>query len=612
MEVENVILCAIFETLGLGGYIMIDPLISLAFSVYSNKGVYALLLGSGISRAAGIPTGWDVVVDLIQKVAALEGQDTSADPEGWYTQRFGETPDYSKLLDALAKSPPERQQLLRGYFEPTEKEREQGLKTPTSAHKAIAELVSRGYIKVIITTNFDRLLERALEEVGVIPIVISTTDAIKGAPPIQHNACTIIKVHGDYLDTRIKNTPAELGQYEAELNQLLDRVYDEYGLIISGWSGDWDVALRAAIERCVSRRFTTYWSSRSEPSNKAKQLITHRRGEIIIIPSADAFFTQLNEKVLALEDIAQPHPLSSKMAIATLKRYLVDERHRIALHDLLMRETQQVLSEISQERFPLGTPEPKNEELAKRVTLYEAHTSPLIALMITGCYWGNSDQASLWTKLLTQIANPVDNRGGFVYQIWDKLQHYPALLLAYAGGIAAVINKQYHNLAAILLNTKVSRWHGEAEGPLVSLIQPHLVIEKETARSLPGHERQYVPTSERLFQVLRVPFKDILPKDEDYEKAFDYFEAFFTLVVADIENKQDGSKWAPYGRFGYKLRRDTREDKNPIYIIQKEAEAIGEKWEPLHAGFFDRSADRFKKVQEFLPEIIARWNRDMF
>ena len=52
---------------------MIDPITALAFSVYENKGVYALLLGSGVSRAAYIPTGWEVTLDLIKRVAALEG-----------------------------------------------------------------------------------------------------------------------------------------------------------------------------------------------------------------------------------------------------------------------------------------------------------------------------------------------------------------------------------------------------------------------------------------------------------------------------------------------------------------------------------------------------------
>ena len=60
----------------------------------------------------------------------------------------------------------ERQQLLRAYFEPNDQEREEGEKEPTAAHRAIAALAAQGFIKVIITTNFDRLVETALREEG--------------------------------------------------------------------------------------------------------------------------------------------------------------------------------------------------------------------------------------------------------------------------------------------------------------------------------------------------------------------------------------------------------------------------------------------------------------
>jgi hypothetical protein len=40
----------------------IEPELSLAFSVRSGPGTYAILLGSGVSRAAGVPTGWEVTL----------------------------------------------------------------------------------------------------------------------------------------------------------------------------------------------------------------------------------------------------------------------------------------------------------------------------------------------------------------------------------------------------------------------------------------------------------------------------------------------------------------------------------------------------------------------
>ena len=232
---------------------MIDPIHSLAFSVQANPGVYAVLLGSGVSRAAKIPTGWEVTLDLIRKLAELHGETSDPDPERWYLEKVDQEANYSNLLDELAKTPAERQQLLRTYWEPAEQEREDGEKQPTAAHRAIATLVAQGFIKVIITANFDRLVETALNDAGVVPTVLSSPDQVQGALPLIHTQCCVFKVHGDYLDTRIRNTPDELDQYPPEFDQLLDRIFDEFGLIVCGWSAEWDGALRSALTRAPSR-----------------------------------------------------------------------------------------------------------------------------------------------------------------------------------------------------------------------------------------------------------------------------------------------------------------------------------------------------------------------
>ncbi|MBW2161433.1 MAG: hypothetical protein JRH14_15955 [Deltaproteobacteria bacterium] len=48
---------------------MIEPTVSLALTLESNPGVYACMLGSGVSATSGIPTGWGIVVDVIKRVA---------------------------------------------------------------------------------------------------------------------------------------------------------------------------------------------------------------------------------------------------------------------------------------------------------------------------------------------------------------------------------------------------------------------------------------------------------------------------------------------------------------------------------------------------------------
>ncbi len=58
----------------------VDPTVSLALSMTTGPGTYALLLGSGVSRAAGIPTGWEITLDLVRKAAAAGGRTPSTTP----------------------------------------------------------------------------------------------------------------------------------------------------------------------------------------------------------------------------------------------------------------------------------------------------------------------------------------------------------------------------------------------------------------------------------------------------------------------------------------------------------------------------------------------------
>ena len=104
---------------------MINPTESLAFSMQANPGVYAVLVGSGVSRAAKIPTGWEITLDLVRKLAALRKENCDPDPERWYLNTFNKEANYLDLLDALCGTPAERQQLLRDYFEPSADDRDE-------------------------------------------------------------------------------------------------------------------------------------------------------------------------------------------------------------------------------------------------------------------------------------------------------------------------------------------------------------------------------------------------------------------------------------------------------------------------------------------------------
>jgi hypothetical protein len=586
---------------------MIDPMVSLAFAVYSNKGAYALLLGSGISRASGIPTGWEVVLDLIRKVAKLEGEDCEPDPAEWFRKKHGAEPNYSKILDEIAKSPVDRQQLLRGYFEPTEEEREQNLKLPSAAHKAIAQMVAAGYLRIIIQTNFDRLTEKALEEVGISPTVISTTDQFLGALPLAHSSATVLKLHGDYLDTRIKNTEQELAAYDKELDEILDRIFDEYGLIVSGWSGDWDIALRASIERCPNRRFTTFWATRSPLGEMAKRLVIHRQAVVIQSDDANHLFQSLSVKVNALANMTALHPLSAKMAAATVKRYLVDPSAKIRLRDLVHEETEKLYAEITGPAFSFEIQIQPEEEFVKRVEKYEALCETLVSIFVTGCYWGDVNTGKIWTASLQRIVNPPVNRSGLDYLL--KLRRYPALLLLYSAGLAAVAAGNYDILAAVLTKPKASDQRGNNLS-ICSEVYPLAVMDVGIGHLLPGLDRHHTPVSDHLLDELRGPLREFLPRDKDYQEIFDRFEYLLGLVHADLNRDEyNNGWWGPFGCFAWRGRHFNQ----AVDISQRLAEEIdaeGAGWPLLKSGLFGGSLEQLKiaktKFDCFLSTVRFR------
>ena len=580
----------------------IDPVHSLAFSIQANHGVYAVLLGSGVSRAAKIPTGWEITLDLIRKLAAVHGEECGSEPERWYLEKFGKEASYSDLLNDIAKTQAERQRLLRAYFEPIDEEREEGAKAPTAAHRAIAGLAVKGFIKVIITTNFDRLVETALHDAGVVPTILSSPDQVQGARPLIHTKCCVFKVNGDYLDTRIRNTPDELDEYPQEFDKLLDRIFDEFGLIVCGWSAEWDGALCKAMFRASSHRFTTYWAARGEPGDKARRLIEHRRAELITIDDADSFFTSVQQHVESIEEYSQVHPLSIEAAAASLERYLPDPRYRIQLSNLIQQTVEQVVEITSGEGFDVqGSTYIDSESVTKRVRKYEAACATLMAMATIGGRWAEEEHHQVWQQSLQRLGS-IDVTGGIVF--WIDLKKYPATLLLYALGLGAVEAGRLRFLGN-LFGTTIHRRH-EEDLAAVRILPPSLLFDDggQVIQELEGMEKRYRSLNDWIHDVLRTHTERIIPDDKRYTRVFDKLEILIALGCAHKEPLEE-EYWAPPGAFAYR-----REQIRVFHEIEESLATMLDESPYVTSGIFGATAEECKQgvtdLKEFLYKIRNR------
>lgn len=530
---------------------LLDPVSSLAFEMHASKGMFALLLGSGISRTAKIPTGWEITLELVRRVAAVRGADTNGDPASWYKAHAGEDPDYSKLLDALATTPTQRQQLIQPFIEPDQAEIARGEKRPTAAHRAIAQLMGKGFIRVVITTNFDRLLEQALAEIGVHASVLSSEDHIAGAMPLVHAGPTIIKVHGDYLDTRIKNTISELSTYGPQLDKLLDRVFDEYGLVVCGWSADWDVALKAAIDRAPSRRFPMYWASRGAPSASADAIISRRAGKLVQIVAADDFFAELEDKVRAVEAINRPHPLSAELAVAMLKEYVPEPKHRIRLHDLLVGERNRTLNALASQVFETNHWDPP--VFAAQTNRYESSLGTLVPLAYQSGMWFDREQTQFWAETIVQFATRGRNTGGVTVLV--DLMAYPAMLIMYAYLLGAVVSQKMGEFG-FLSTHQADFGGGYGRMALADRLNASALISdggQGRFKCIPAQSNKKLAASEQVAGVLRPVSRNDLVTDVMFDEAFARVELALSLGFAERRagGRTGDDFWSPLGRFAY-------------------------------------------------------------
>jgi len=526
----------------------LSPLVSLATSMHSQPGVYALLLGSGVSTGAGLPTGWGVVTELVARVAAAsapsdEGAVAAArdDPEAWWSENGAGKLGYSTLLEQLAPSAAARQGLLAKFFEPHSEEDEL-VGEPTRAHRAIAELVRRGSVRVIVTTNFDRLLERALESVGVAPQVIARPEAVNGMAPLAHAPATIIKLHGDYKDLGSRNTPSELSAYPDEWSRLLAQTFDEYGLVISGWSAGWDTALVAALEAAPSRRYPLYWDERSSRGTDAQRLLAVRAGQVVPASSADELFGELVESVEALDKMSAP-PLTTAMAVARLKRYLPDPVRRIDLDDLVtgaVDEVEDLVVSAPVNGPPGGVTGPYLDEL------YEAQfqsMEQLAQLLITGVWHDDGTHDRLWLDVVQRLVRIGSSFPSSFNSAVFSARSIPVLTALAVISITATRRNREGLLISLGTEVEGQRYPGSNETLAAAQMAHYVRIfeNEEVVNALPssGTTRWTYPASHYFSNNIRRYFPDL--SDRDFTAAYRGFEYRLGLLQQHTEGYKAAS-----------------------------------------------------------------------
>lgn len=249
------------------------------------------LLGAGTSAGAGVPTAARIVDDLITRLYAdafgivRQVLDTTNPAvmdrvRDYYDDKHGIPPlgsaaDYSTAFELAMPDPDVRATYLRERV---------GNPVPSFGQRVLGAAVAAGAADLLITTNFDVLIERAVadahshysdEHVRLLTVASLESPGRGQAALANSDWPLLVKLHGDFRESELKNLSSELQSQDAALRQVVVDASRRFGLAVAGYSGR-DQSVMAMLHEtlAVPRAWPAgvWWLCR-DPTNVADNVL---------------------------------------------------------------------------------------------------------------------------------------------------------------------------------------------------------------------------------------------------------------------------------------------------------------------------------------------------
>jgi hypothetical protein len=433
--------------------VALDPIVSLAVAMAESPGLFAFLLGSGVSRDAGVPTGGEVLknaqADLYRLVTSeSELPATDAALDDWLSEQGYTELGYSDILALLAPDQESRRAYLAKHFEGRE---------PAEAHRTLARLSEGGLVRVYVTTNFDRLLESALAEVGITPIVVTSEHDLGRSSQREHAPTYVVKAHGDYLQQTIRNTAPELAQLEPAMEAQVQEIFDRYGLVVLGYSGSDEALMR--LLRARNSRYGIYWVTRTAPAGEVAAVLESLGGRAILRDTAADFLADLGRRI----DAFRAHPSGdTPQVVAAAMVALLRARDEIGLREKLKEEWRALnkrLLDVVEPRFQLS------QVAEEEATAVDAELMPGLERMLAALLPLVEHRSALLAEQGAQMARVVERAHRQAPTIWPQLGQWAIWWIVQAMGAYAVATGNYP-VVGELLRTRIEQ---EKRGSVASM-----------------------------------------------------------------------------------------------------------------------------------------------
>ncbi len=296
------------------------------------------LVGAGCSQSAGIPMAGGVVemcMPILFESYSQNKNKRKKKPEAafkwlcdnghlsksWWSKEPNWADFYGELFEKHFQSDGEQREIILKAIE-------QGGNKINWAHLCLGELVSRGFVHTVLTTNFDQLVLRGIINTGVIPVV---ADGLEALSRVISNPKTpqVVHLHGSMHTYTLRNsrTATEETKGSFDLGGMMHGLLQNCdALVVIGYSGGKEGVMERLIEAARSfPNLVIYWIMYEENykklSEKATELLAIGHNKFLMTGyDADKFFIELMERL----NIGVPEWMKNPVEI------LIDESKLIA------------------------------------------------------------------------------------------------------------------------------------------------------------------------------------------------------------------------------------------------------------------------------------------
>jgi tetratricopeptide (TPR) repeat protein len=256
---------------------------------------FAVFLGAGASRSSGVPVASEMVAEWRARAYHEQGQTTSPLDEWLKHQSWhqDEGTEYSNLFEFLYPNARARQKYVETKIENA---------FPNWGYVYLANIIQSGHFNLIFTTNFDDLVAEALTRfLRYNPVICAAESDVETINTSTARA-KIIKLHGDYLFKRLKNTVEELDQLDPVMAKKFREFSQQCGLLVLGYAG-YDRSIIRILEDALqdpnSFPAGVYWGYRSDGAGRSKPIadladVYPKRLRFFECPDFDVFMARLH------------------------------------------------------------------------------------------------------------------------------------------------------------------------------------------------------------------------------------------------------------------------------------------------------------------------------